>query len=186
MEKHVVHYMNENVASMKDNDRAVFSHHMGVRPIRADAGDISQARRDRYYWCSWKCSPSPGVTVAPRDHYYQVSFAATLPPATDWADPGWTFCGTADTKLPTFMRALPKNKPTYMPAGIASTPEDAKKRWTTHRWRYPPYQYKREFCMRRKDNPRILRPLSASERELLMFLGRQATRFAMNPVAAKR
>ena len=84
------------------------------------------------------------------------------------------------------MRALPKYKPTFMPAGIASTPEDAKKRWTAHRWRYPPYQYKREFCMRRKDNPRILRPLSANERELLMFLGRQATRFAMNPVAAKR
>ena len=102
-EKHIVHYMNENVASMKDQDRATFTHHMGVRPIRADAGQMSQARRDRYYWCSWNISQKLGVTVVSREHYYQVSFAAVLPPATEWADPGWICCGEPDTKLP--MRA---------------------------------------------------------------------------------
>ena len=40
--------------------------------------------------------------------------------------------------------------------------------------------------MRRKDNARVIRPLTARERELLMFWGRKATQHAMNPVHAKR
>ena len=73
-----------------------------------------------------------------------------------------------------------------MPAGIANTPADAKARWKAHLWRYPPYQYRKEYCMRRKDNARLLRPLSANERETLMFLGRQSTKFAINPTLATK
>ena len=39
--------------------------------------------------------------------------------------------------------------------------------------------------MRHKRRPRLLRVTNANERELTMFLGRGATRFAINPVAAK-
>ena len=40
--------------------------------------------------------------------------------------------------LPFFMRALPKKKETFMPAGIDNAPPDAMKRWKAHAWRYPP------------------------------------------------
>ena len=40
--------------------------------------------------------------------------------------------------------------------------------------------------MRRKDNARLVRTLNANEREVLMFLGRGATKFAMKPVKAKK
>ena len=49
-EKHRVHYLNENVASMTGADRDQFTKLLGVRPVKACAGDISQARRERYYW----------------------------------------------------------------------------------------------------------------------------------------
>ena len=39
--------------------------------------------------------------------------------------------------------------------------------------------------MRSNRNPRVLRVASSTEREVLMFLGRGATRFALNPVLGK-
>ena len=107
-EKHTVEYLNENVASMTGADRDEFSVHLGVRPVRACAGNISQARRDRYYWLSWPVPPSVGVNVVNAPDYYQVSFEAQLPDPKIWSDPGWTFGGDLSTKLPTFMRSLPK------------------------------------------------------------------------------
>ena len=147
---------------MTGADRDEFSRNLGVRPVRACAGEITQARRDRYYWLSWPIPCGEGVLVDNLADYYRVSFNASLPGPHLWADPGWTFCGEAGTRLPTFMRALPKKKETYKPAGIAATPDDARRRWVAHHWRYPPYQYRKEYCMRRKDNARILRPLNAN------------------------
>ena len=40
--------------------------------------------------------------------------------------------------------------------------------------------------MRSKKQPQSLRPVSATEREALMYLGRGATQFALNPVESKR
>ena len=51
-------------------------------------------------------------------------------------------------------------------------------------WRYPPYQYRMEYCLRRKSPPHDLRLLCSEEREVLMFLGRGSTRFALNPTKA--
>ena len=103
--------------------------------------------------------------------YYRVRFQATLPSPEDWVEAGWTFNGDEDTRIPTFMRATLKKKETFLPAGIASTPADARRRWQRDQWRYPPYQYKREFAMRNNKQPRALRPARATERERLMFLG---------------
>ena len=50
--------MNENVPSMRPDDRANFTRHLGVRPVRAG---ISQARRERYYWLSWPVPPAENV-----------------------------------------------------------------------------------------------------------------------------
>ena len=109
-----------------------------------------------------------------------------MPPSEVWADPGWELAGPETTRLPTFMRAIPKGKPTYMPAGINAATPAARRRWREHAWRYPPYQYRTEYMMRSKKQPQSLRPVSATEREALMYLGRGATQFALNPVEIKR
>ena len=72
-----------------------------------------------------------------------------------------------------------------MPAGIASTPSDARRRWKAHDWRYPPYQYKTAFCFRHKQKKRLVRVASANEREVLMFLGAGLTKYAVNPTKVK-
>ena len=98
---------------------------------------------------------------------------------------GWEFCGSEDTRLPTFVRAIRRKKQTHLPAGIASTPKPARQRWRKDSWRYPPYQYKKGFCFRCLKRPRILRLASSRERELLMFLGDGMTKFAMNTAKNK-
>ena len=52
-------------------------------------------------------------------------------------------------------------------------------------YRFPPYQYKKEFSFRKIRNPRELRVASVEEREILMHLGRGYTKFVVNPVKAK-
>ena len=126
-----------------------------------------------------------GATLREEPNAWALSFAAVIPAASTWLTPGWEMAGTEDVRFPTFMRALPKKKETYLPSGIQSTPADARKRWKEDAWRYPPYQYKMEFCIRRKRAPFELRLLCAEEREALMFLGNGATRYALNPTKAK-
>ena len=44
-----VYYMGENVACMDPNDQEVFSKYMGTQPYVADAADLAQVRRKRFY-----------------------------------------------------------------------------------------------------------------------------------------
>jgi site-specific DNA-cytosine methylase len=50
-------YLLENVASMKNEDRAYLTECMGVEPIRINSKLVCAALRDRYYWTN-----IPGVT----------------------------------------------------------------------------------------------------------------------------
>ena len=184
-EKHQVRFLFENVASMDAADRDLVSSYVGVRPVVVCASGMSQVRRKRYLWASWPIRSGLGVEVEEQEASWKVTLSAELPPSSQWVSPGWQMEGSPEVRFPTFMRALPKKKETFLPAGIASTPADARKRWRADAYRYPPYQYKREFCVRHKRNPRRLRVLCAEEREVTMFLGRGATRYALNPTAAK-
>ena len=96
---------------------------------------------------------SDGVAVEERHDYVQVSFAASIAPPELWADAGWTFEGDADERIPTFMRSLPKGKPTFKPTGIHNTPADAARRWAKDSWRYPPYTTSGSFYCVRKGIP---------------------------------
>ena len=185
-EKHKLEFLFENVASMDAADRDIVSHYLGVRPIVACAAGLSHVRRRRYLWASWKMFEWPGVTLKEKPEAWALSFSATLPQSQLWTCPGWQLNGPEDIKLPTFMRSIPKRSETYLPSGIESTPSDARKRWARDEWRYPPYQYKKEFCLRRTRNTGELRLVNSEERETLMFLGRGSTRFALNPTKAKQ
>ena len=148
-EKHRLEFLFENVASMERSDRDVVSHYLGVRPIVACASGLSQVRRKRYLWASWKMSSWQGATLDEQESTWALSFAAELPAPSLWTTSGWEMVGPEEIRFPTFMRAIPKTKETYKPSGIQSTPADARRRWAKDNWRYPPYQYKKEFCLRR-------------------------------------
>lgn len=40
----------ENVASMKDDDRDLITHLMGVSPLNINSKEVAPALRNRYYW----------------------------------------------------------------------------------------------------------------------------------------
>lgn len=44
------YFLMENVASMKNEDRDVITHLMGVEPLRINSSIVAPAARDRYYW----------------------------------------------------------------------------------------------------------------------------------------
>ena len=121
--------MNEKVASMSCMDRAIFSRYLDVLSLRICASGIAQVRRDRLCWCSWKVSKSHGVTVKDEEDQIVVKFDAVLPEPSTWVTLGSKWLGTPDIKLPTFVRCIPRGKQTFLPAGLASTPSDARHRW---------------------------------------------------------
>ena len=83
-----------------------------------------------------------------------------------WVSPGWKWVSEGEpVALPTFTRSIPRGKPPVHPAGIKSTPDDAKERWMEDAYRYPPYTYRYEYCMVK---PPHIRVACSSEREALM------------------
>ena len=121
-------------------DRDVVSHYLGVRPIVACASGLSQVRRRRYLWASWKMLEWTGVSLKEEPDAWAVHFSATLPNPSLWLVAGWELVGPEEVRFPTFMRAIFPNKETFLPSGIESIPADARKRWKVDKWRYPPYQ----------------------------------------------
>ena len=170
---------------MRDSDKAEFSRYLRVLPLRVCSRGLAPSRRARYFWASWKVPPAEGVEVHELDGHISVTLTATRPDPVLWTDAGWEWLGSPETSLPTFIRSAPKKKPGYLPAGLAHTPEDARRRWRADRFRFPPYQYKREFCFRSIRERRRLRVVSVEEREILMFLGRGFTSHCWNPTKAK-
>ena len=130
------------MASIDAKDQAIFTKFMGTEPYVADAGDISQVRRKRFYWVNWRIPDSEGVTHEPAREATRLRFKATLPSPERWTDQGWKWQGAEADRLPTFMRAIAKKKETFKPAGISLTPPDARRRWRSDCWRYLPYPYK--------------------------------------------
>ena len=137
-EKHRLEFLLENVATMSNDNRDRISSFLGVRPVAVCSSGISQVKRRRYLWASWPILSGEGVSVSQEPQYWNVKFTGALPNPNLWAAPGWELAGPDATRLPTFVRALPKTKPTYLPAGIATTPPDARQRWRSDSWRYPP------------------------------------------------
>ena len=47
--------------------------------------------------------------------------------------------------FPTFVRAIPRARPPYRPAGLESCDATTLSRYQAHRYMYPPYQFKKEY-----------------------------------------
>ena len=48
-------------------------------------------------------------------------------------------------RLPTFMRAIPRRRPTPDPAGLRSCDAETVDMWKKDQMKYPPYTYKEEY-----------------------------------------
>ena len=162
-----VHRILESVASMDSVDRAAMSADLEDIPLRVDSAGISLARRPRLYWCSWGLHPEPGLAMERKgegwEEYMEVTLETEVKEA-DYLEAGWHL--KPGCKLATFTTSRPSAKPGRRPAGLASCDEATLSRWREDEHRYPPYQYKADFCVHHPDGR--VRPASISEREVVL------------------
>ena len=69
-------------------------------------------------------------------------------------------------RFPTFTTARPSPTPGMRPAGLHSCDEEALARWREDSHRYPPYQYKAEYCVHHASGG--VRVASVTEREVIL------------------
>ena len=164
-----VHTLVESVASMDEVDRAAMTRDLGVTPMRVDAAGVSLARRPRLFWCSWGLVEEPGVSIRtllpanPDAQYHDVQLAANIE-EKEFVTPGWSL--SPGCKLATFTTSRPSAKPGRKPAGLAQCDAASLERWRQDNHRYPPYQYKPEFCLHHSNGD--VRVASISEREVIL------------------
>ena len=79
--------------------------------------------------------------------HVDVRFMASRADPELWTDPGWQWLGSSDSALPTFIRSVPKKRPGFLPAGLDSTPVDARTRWQRDEYRYPHISTRRSIAL---------------------------------------
>ena len=155
--------MVENVFSMTPEARAQFSQVLKVEPIMIEAAQLSWVKRPRLYWCSWEVKPQGAEQLSSKAGYQQWDFPDYRPDRNHWQEPGWQKVG--EGALPTFTRALPRDKPPLRPAGLETASAEAQERWTKDRFRFQVYQYETNNLLWHENNWRLP---SLVERERLM------------------
>eukprot|EP00438_Fugacium_kawagutii_P014155 Skav213268 [mRNA] locus=scaffold2944:31681:35312:+ [translate_table: standard] len=160
----------ENVVA-DDDDIEEMSAKLKMEPVMVDACHLSRARRPRLFWLSVELTAEEDVDSILRPHFVEKVYrSSVLEEEKDFLIAGakWE-AGQENNKLkfPTMTRAIPRSRPPPKPAGLESTDEEARKRWEGDRFRFPPYTYKSAFMIRDEGSD-LLRPLQASEREILM------------------
>ena len=176
----------ENVASMARDQVDRISRHLGREPYFFDCSDAVPMRRPRLCWTT-ECLRGimDDVTVRKEGCWLRVTASAPYPKIDDWISenvdwPG----GRAGTILPTAMKAIKREKPPFMPAGIERCDEDTLGRYEADDFRYPPYQYKEPFLFYTKHGS--WRLVSCEEKELLMGYGWQHTSQCYSASQAKQ
>ena len=98
--------------------------------------------------------------------FHEVVLQASLPPA-DYLEPGWTL-QWPEQRLPTFTTSRPSTQPGRKPAGLQRCTPEERVRWEEDAFRFPPYQYRNDNCLRHRSGR--LRVASLIEREVIMGL----------------
>ncbi|CAE7580461.1 Dnmt3c [Symbiodinium natans] len=177
-----VKWVVENVSSMDVAARDEISTWLGVAPLRLDPADVLCYSRPRFAWISEWPHETEGASFVKRKGFVEVCMTASEPPQSQWARLGWHRVEPS-SKLPTFMKSIPRAEPPPAPAGLGRTPQDALERWAADCYRFPPYQYKEAFLLSDGDN---LRYPDAGEREILMGYGARHTAFCLPASEAKK
>ena len=156
-----------------------------LRPIMVESGDLSQVRRPRLYWVSPSIGEPEDCEVVQGDRFDRVKMKCFGEPLEIVLSEGCTWPGKEndpELRMPTMTRAIPRSKPPPCPAGIDTTDAAARERWTADKFRYPPYVYREEFMI--QDQEKLLRPMNAEEREVLMGYGRGYTKALFKKAAS--
>eukprot|EP00435_Cladocopium_sp_Y103_P061038 s161_g22.t1 len=177
-----VEFVVENVLSMDADARKEISHHLGVEPIALCPSDAMPYNRPRLAWVSSAVHAGPGVRLEHMGDYVRVWMEAAPIPDEAWLDKGWRRC-CSSTPLPTFMKAIRRRQPPPQPAGIHRCEADALARWRSDGFKFPPYQYRRQYLVVNAEGD--LRYPSASERERLLGFGDDHTKYAMSASSIK-
>ena len=177
-----VAFLVENVLSMDADARQEISRHLGVEPLALCPSDILPYNRPRLAWVSLPIHAGPGVELERQGDMVRVKMMAERVPDSAWVDPGWRRCDPS-SHLPTFMKAIKRNQPPPRPAGISRCEPVALERWESDGFRFPPYQYRRQFLLTNEQGD--LRYASATERERLLGFGEGHTVFALSAGVAK-
>eukprot|EP00438_Fugacium_kawagutii_P017025 Skav211322 [mRNA] locus=scaffold3035:16954:19240:- [translate_table: standard] len=178
-----VEFIVENVASMDVSARDQISRELDVTPLRLDPADI-QLSRPRLAWVSFPVHAGPGVTLVQAAGFIEVRMSGYFPAGAAWVETGGWERVDDSVPFPTFMKAIVRDRPPPVPAGISRCPPATLQRWRSSGYKFPPYQFKEKFLL--VDGAGNLRTLRASERECLMGMGPGATQFCLPAGEAKR
>ena len=116
----------ENVASMDDASMEAMSKELRLAPVLIEAGQISHASRDRVYWVDQQFMvPWQGGSVNPERGGVRVSLREGPGPQDRWLRPGheWPAGVGGSSRLPTFLRCVPRRAPGSAPTGLRGCDE---------------------------------------------------------------
>ena len=173
----VVEFVIENVFSMDVSARHEISSRLKIKPLKLDPADCTPMSRPRLAWVSKEVVATEGTIFIDFGDYVQVVMSANFPENTCWLKPGWQPMDST-VVYPTFMKSIRRERPPPAPAGLLRCDEATIRRWESDEYRFPPYQYGLKFLL--KDSHGSLRYLDAQERELLLGLGLDATKFCFS------
>ena len=173
----------ENVASMDQSARVEISELIGVQPFKVDPAQQVPMNRPRLCWTNVVLPESDCIHVEQRGDYQEVIVTGQYPNSADWLDED-SWQTDEDVVYPTCMKSIVRNKPPDRPAGLHRCDEGTIARWKTHRFRFPPYQYKSQYLIW-DDRIQSCRLLNSDERERLMGLGSGHTQVCFSASKAK-
>lgn len=181
----VVKFCVENVASMDEGAHRQISTELEVMPVKLDPADCLPYSRPRLAWCSEVLFEMDGIQLWTEGDYVRAYVTGPTLETKDWIRPGWTWRGEeTGCKFPTFMKAIKRDRPPPVPAGLRRATESMVTRWTEDCFRFPPYQYADKFLLSHVAQPDRL--LDSSERELLMGFGPGHTATCMSASTQKK
>ena len=160
----------ENVASMPKTELEKISTQLGTRPCHLDCVQAVPMRRPRLCWCSERVGYNvEGVTIHPMEHWDEIRAEVEYPPLHSWLEEETEWPGyQAGFVLPTALKAIRRQRPPPDPAGLNRCNEDAIARWTSDKYRFPPYHYQERFLLWRDNRWRLA---NSAEKELLLGYG---------------
>lgn len=177
-----VEFLIENVFSMDVAARQEISARLGIKPLKLDPADCSPISRPRLAWISKEVVTTPGITFTDYGDYVEVHMQATFPSSATWIRPGWEPVQKGVT-FPTFMKSIRRVRAPPFPAGLSRCDSQTISRWQSDEFRFPPYQYSLRFML--TDHTGRLRYLDSQERELLLGLGLDITKFCFSASETK-
>ena len=131
----------EMVSSLSQQDQTQYDEMNGCKPFRICSSDITYVRRPRLYWTNFELADSGDYSAQSYDRFNQVKLRSRRkPPITRWLPKKWSTT-SASPMFPTFVRAIPRAKPPYRPAGIEHCDDATLARYRAAQYIYPPYQF---------------------------------------------